>query len=1517
MHRLSLPRKPCIPKRPRGPRAGGPRICRVLAWLTALGLSACSSDTPLSPDPSPLPDTSSGAAAQPTPREQDGACGLANQGQTCGPGHTCHNSRCLPDRCGDGRRVPGEACDDGNLVDGDGCSSQCQVEQCGDGHLHPGEACDDGNLTPGDGCSPHCQREAMCGDGRIETPESCDDGNQNPGDGCSAQCQFEFCGNGRLDPGEQCDDGNRKAGDGCSPFCTIYYCGDRIVTPPERCDDGNHIPGDGCSPSCQREPVCGDGRREGQEQCDDGNPNSGDGCSASCTLEAGFCGDGVAQAAEACDDGNRKDGDGCSAQCEHEGPAPDCTPVKSQALPVRASVLERARAPEQLVFTRDLWDSFYRYCGSCHVETAVGDFQITASNHVKGLREWGEAIITTIQTDDPHLIMPPLRNGGKLRKDRGLGDSLVLFASQLRTWLLTGSDLDFFFWTCGVGECGQSSQSSPFFVDETLSASLTKIGSCIPQKGLLHRDQHRSQSMDRRFANRDTLPAKLSQTDLYTLDSAALARAGVLSYATTYELWADNAAKMRYVKLPFGQSIEFDQKRQLFIYPENTRTYKTFLKEVKDHRGQTRYRKIETRVIVARKDGVGPKGQPQTRAVFGTYAWNQDESEAYLVTDPNRDGSYFADRIFTYGQDETQLEAIKKDPPRSSLLSNLLQNKVLRHYMIPGAQRCVHCHQGSLEENFVLGLSPLQLNRRPEGIAGVLDTPSKDELDLLAHWIELGVFRGLNHIDQIEGLEAPQSPISSPGTQAKPRDPRNDREVRAQGYILGNCAHCHNPRGYASMRAPVLRDALNMHPLSQGGGIYQFPLDRMSPRKRRGSNKDIEIPYISPSLFDVGIAISDSPVDLPNTENRTFKNGALLTAKAPWRSLIYRNVDTPFTYAADSTLWPRMPMHTAGYDCRIRDLMAEWMISIPAKRLQKEGERIFEQESSLPQNWVEVHPDEEGYSVAQALAQKRLDDYRDPSQNNRNSNSERCKSIERGSIVNEFVAMGLLDEPVSNNNESSIPTVNHVTLYDFTEPPIAWQPRRGDWRSVLMGAPKDCDVLDITKQAACGKQNRIVAQVRKASLDPGIVELALTPQPLSAWQDKPEQCRFEDRERFSAIPNKERRPWMRDRELLPSEQTPIYWQSPGETLYKTICGNCHGSRGDSDGIMALQLNEMTGGRSRVANFRAGMMGPESQWGENLKRVFGAAEGPSQAQNWAARYFAWMALGGTKSVIHSAILTMANNTSIAGYARYGLKPLVDANMLSLAQELCAAILPGDDTELSFELSGPQRFGAYPLFTGRSRGTNSAQSTGVPLTRGPSGGGWNGEGEMWLRLCGYQNPAPIRVLGRKWTRSSFERTADKDYTGPVVSISTPNLKANARMLIPRFDAKGAPSIGPEALVGDRFGNIVQGLEPDNLFPWCINPVVEDDPEVQALLDIMVRLRGKDHGVERLPLCPRELFNDDGFLLRPMQELEIEQWVTQGSINAGFSVFAYLDALVRGEVTPQPEFDRCEDRDDGHSQ
>jgi mono/diheme cytochrome c family protein len=628
-----------------------------------------------------------------------------------------------------------------------------------------------------------------------------------------------------------------------------------------------------------------------------------------------------------------------------------CPPaVASDHIPARADVMVRSSGSvAAAVSVDDLFEQFKAHCVGCHVDADLGGFKVSRLNFTStDKRPQLLKSLMRVRSDDPAQIMPP-PPVGKPFSSRPEGDPVREFANLLDQWVKAGAPSDVFY------PAGKQEQTSTlYFLPKQVGENMTNLGNCIPDKRGFAAEKEKSAELDHMFEQATTLPNRLDQTDLISWDSQELARYGVVAYAPTYTLWADNAKKVRMIRVPRGQSIKFDKDKQSFTIPPNTRFYKTFLKKVTDRQGNTlRWRKMETRLIVSRPDDPGKEGLERHTALFGTYAWNDAETEAVLVRDPLRNGKPFRDRLVTYYTNEQRVEELVRtgDPKFKQIVDT---EHLSRHYAIPGSERCVHCHMGSPSESFVLGFSPLQVHRRPMGEGGVIEPAERDELSQLQRLIDYGLITGISSPDEVTLLE------DSQGT----RKPRNDHELDAQGYMMGNCAHCHNPRGFPTYTAPDLRDLLDFLP-SDHGGIFQFPLDRHSPRNFRGFDQATPQPYITPSLFDLpqgnmeqlsksGASLTSSKIEFckktPESYPAVFVKmsgsqvfevvepkdhgdklnsyGAML---APWRSLIYRNVEAPFSYSDDFAIYPHMPRDTPGYDCRAKQILGTWMVSIPAK----------------------------------------------------------------------------------------------------------------------------------------------------------------------------------------------------------------------------------------------------------------------------------------------------------------------------------------------------------------------------------------------------------------------------------------------------------------------------------------------------------------------------------------------------------------------------------------------------------
>ncbi len=1157
-----------------------------------------------------------------------------------------------------------------------------------------------------------------------------------------------------------------------------------------------------------------------------------------------------------------------------------CVPARGQPLPARVTAMsaEAPAAKDTTMFTADLFGLFKSHCGACHVEAKLGNFQATVRTFSK---EVDQKTIDAIRSNEPAKLMPPLAAGGKPFRDRAPDDPVVGLASLLEHWLAQGRPSDAF-------AIPSEKRAGTYVMSEAVGRGMTNLGDCVAEPGAQGGgDPRKMDDLDAFFAKAAVLPASLHETDLSTLDGAELAQSRVIAFAPAYPLWSDDAAKIRHIRVPRGQSVKFDKQAQKFDIPANTRFYKTFLKEVVDRSGRRAYRKIETRLIVARPDHRRADGTFEIAALFGTYVWNEEETAATLLRDPLRNGQPFRDRVLTYAAHEPKVQAVMDSKPPNLSFALEEENKgLLRRYAIPSAERCVQCHMGSPGGSFVLGFIPLQIARRRPGAGGVSEPAAEHELDQLMRLVGYGVITGLSSAEDVLPLERSQGG----------RQPRNDHELEAQGYLLGNCAGCHNPRGFPSAKSPDLKDVLDFLP-SATGGIFQFPLERVSPLRKRGAEQDIPMPYITPSLREY-------PAGARTTHNWTPKwadcssgswvvcakrsnglgSGSMVHVDAPWRSLVYRNVDTPFSYADDFVVFPRMPMHAPGFDCRAPRIIGDWMVSIPAVRKNPSvpedaipGNR--HPVDTSPQPYEEVKPGDARYAEALAAAQDRLAKYHAGGRYGFCADGAEGADILDPAVVRGARAVPSTEEVFDPSDPTKtavvmppigVPTRPHWVVTDLTDTPGEWFPRRVDWHKTLVDGTVDVSSLPAADRLPQGLLAGLLPEVR---LTKEVRDFASTETPFGLWERKP-ACDFGGEPKVSDFPRDQRPRWMNSASLAPD--APVYMQSPGAAIFGAICVNCHGPKADSKGLLAEAIMNMTGGDARVANFRDGLFGPADHPGANRERVFGAA-----ADDLAARYTAWMALGGTQRVLPAALLNIVGATRVLGETRQRIVPEGTPNMLQLASELCGHLLPAagniNDAVVDSEFF--------------SIGTFDLKHTGVIEK--------NADGEMWQRLCNMGNRMVVRVPHvDKWD----EGTGGK------------SLRIEATRSLYWADA-----YPPDAEVLDHRGRIVRGVRPENFFPVCFRR--PGNAVELALADKYLQARPiGGPGGPIIPYCPKELFEPDPkrWLLKSEFDhessrstlVDVVRWKLRGAVNAGLAVFVYLDQLQRGLVKPKPAFNKCEE-------
>ncbi|HEX2730061.1 MAG TPA: hypothetical protein VHM70_00595 [Polyangiaceae bacterium] len=1209
-----------------------------------------------------------------------------------------------------------------------------------------------------------------------------------------------------------------------------------------------------------------------------------------------------------------------------------CTALHAlEKFPARSTIVSSsATSPTpQPVFVADVYDRFRSGCGACHVDTGLGGFKVSPNTFTQLVTK---EVIERIKDPDILQVMPP----GTAYSSRGANDPILELYDLLMQWrnaiepLLQADPTTvptvYFPPSSGTSSDG----TSPYLLSPELGAAMTNLGTCLPDAALVNTETTESLALDTKFAQATELPKTLKETDLTTLDSSELARRGVISYAPTYPLFSDDAGKMRYVRVPRGTAIVFDKATQEFTIPPNTRIYKTFLKKVKDANGNAdRWRKIETRLIVSRPDNVMQDGTRQPTALFGTYQWDEAETEATLVEDPLRNGQPFRDRLFRYMTDEVEgPKLIADDIP--DLDRELANRGAARYYGIPGSERCIGCHRGSSNHSFLLGFTPLQVNRLPmdDGSAppagsdtkhlhGIITPPSDDELTQLQRLVDYGV---------ITGIDDPADPQEVfPLEVVEDEPPRNDYELIAQGYMVGNCGICHNPDGLASYENPVLKDILNFWP-SQNGGVFGFPMkgdNAFSPRIFGGPSGDNPLPYISPELHQ---------------DSKQHNGGDML---APWHSLIYRNVDTPFTYLDQLTLFPHMPLNVPGYDKRVRNIMGDWMTSIPARELATPvGEQTYE----------EVPPGASDYDAAKADADARLDSYHHGGRFDCVDFVECEKTLCDNPCVDtrDIVAHEVLDtirdnsptgpltpEPVPN--QFLVPVRPHWVNTDLTQPALDhWEPRRPDWAQVLMcgngkvdlGDPaittddEECDDgplgstecsisckkvncsaddLSDEDQKKCVPTTRTAAEALTVELLQNIKltdqfrELALGERPMTFWEKKP-KCDLKDLPTGDTYTGPGPVAWITtSKKYGKPTDLPLYFQSPGEALFSSVCANCHGPKADSTGRQATTVALMSGGETRVANLRDGLLGQghiQAQFGN-----WSSAE--ASPTDLAARYVSWMALGGTLRRIPEPVLTMVRKTKIYGqtrvFADYGV---ATPNMLEQAVRLCTAWLDSGRGTTPFILDQ-----ALPGF--------EEKESALLVT--------NGDLEMWRDLCTFSNPPPVRAIGPIEQRWSTQPDPHSDSFAGFALVSSSDLDGRPLYPGPNEQPDSAdPYAANKSWFGTQTGHSVHGLFADNTVPWCIMEPQVDNPEYSTEWE--VNFAGfkaaweAEHPGELMPICADQMTTAFGTtadsLVYAWNDDRRDRWARRGAINGGLAVLSYLEAVNEG-LLPKPAYNRCEDR------
>lgn len=239
---------------------------------------------------------------------------------------------------------------------------------------------------------------------------------------------------------------------------------------------------------------------------------------------------------------------------------------------------------------------------------------------------------------------------------------------------------------------------------------------------------------------------------------------GIVHYELSSTLFTDYAEKQRLIKLPKGQKMVINGDG-LAVFPEGTMIAKTFFY------GKITLQKskqlIETRILVLNKG----------KWSAGTYKWNKEQTEA------------------RYTAQSSIVPVIIVDSKGQAQNIN---------YRIPSSADCQICHQ-SLDEIAPIGPKGMNLNR--------MVAYKQKQINQLILFKLLDMVTYKVNPDKISKL---------PDYQNK----HLPLEHRARAYMEINCAHCHNPKGFAFRQSVMLSYGV---PLRQSGIAFNKGniIDRM------------------------------------------------------------------------------------------------------------------------------------------------------------------------------------------------------------------------------------------------------------------------------------------------------------------------------------------------------------------------------------------------------------------------------------------------------------------------------------------------------------------------------------------------------------------------------------------------------------------------------------------------------------------------------------------------------------------
>lgn len=220
---------------------------------------------------------------------------------------------------------------------------------------------------------------------------------------------------------------------------------------------------------------------------------------------------------------------------------------------------------------------------------------------------------------------------------------------------------------------------------------------------------------------------------------------GVFPYEINAQLFSDYALKKRFIVLPAGKKMQFNNQDTLSL-PIGSIVIKNFYYAADFRKPDENLRIVETRLLIREARDWKPL----------TYLWNKEQTDALLEVAG-------AKLPVSWTDEKGQVRNIS--------------------YSVPNLNQCKSCHMRS-DKIALIGPTARQLNKEVAG---------KNQL---VEWARAGLIEGMPDISQVSKL-------------ASYDDETIKLDARARAWLETNCAHCHRPDGPAKTSGLHLLASVN------------------------------------------------------------------------------------------------------------------------------------------------------------------------------------------------------------------------------------------------------------------------------------------------------------------------------------------------------------------------------------------------------------------------------------------------------------------------------------------------------------------------------------------------------------------------------------------------------------------------------------------------------------------------------------------------------------------------------------